>query len=70
MVIRLLFREKLPADGKNIWEDEKKSVPNQELKGMVEFYKGVLPLTKRGFPCKLRAQVRNFKIISVSEVAL
>ena len=26
-------------DGKNIWEDEKKAVPNKELKGMVEFYK-------------------------------
>ena len=26
-------------DGKNIWEDEKKAIPNKELKGMVEFYK-------------------------------
>lgn len=26
-------------DGKNIWENEKKAVPNRELKGMVEFYK-------------------------------
>ena len=26
-------------DGKNIWENERKAVSNQELKGMVEFYK-------------------------------
>lgn len=28
------------------------------------------PLTKRGLPCKLRAQVRNFRIITNSEVML
>lgn len=26
-------------DGKNIWENERKAIPNKELKGMVEFYK-------------------------------
>ena len=26
-------------DGKNIWENEKRAVPNRELKSMVEFYK-------------------------------
>ena len=26
-------------DGKNIWQDEKRAVPNRELKSMVEFYK-------------------------------
>ena len=26
-------------DGKNIWENERKALPNRELKGMVEFYK-------------------------------
>lgn len=26
-------------DGKNIWKNERKAIPNKELKGMVEFYK-------------------------------
>lgn len=26
-------------NGKNVWENERKAVPNRELKGMVEFYK-------------------------------
>lgn len=37
-------------EGKNIWKDEKKAIPNKELKSMVEFYKEASRGKQKGGP--------------------
>ena len=45
--------------GKNIWEDQKTSVPNPELKSMVEAYKTRAPQARESAREKLDALVKD-----------